>query len=57
MLTNQKLPKDQWVDIELPKKRGGQATAIVGNPPDYIIIFGGMTEEIIYGSMSKPKIK
>lgn len=29
--------------IRLPKQRGGHQIAVVGNPEDYIIIYGGTT--------------
>ena len=34
-------------EIELPAPRGGHAACIIGNPPDYMIIQGGSTEEIL----------
>jgi len=33
--------QDENFNIELPQPRGGHSMAIVGNPQDYIIIFGG----------------
>jgi len=39
--------------IELPKPRGGHSTCLVGNPPDYILIFGGTTEEWLEYSNSQ----
>jgi hypothetical protein len=38
--------------IELPDPRGGHAACIIGNPPDYMIIQGGSTEEILEESDS-----
>ena len=35
--------------IELPKPRGGHAMVVVGNPPDYILAFGGVSEEPLDG--------
>ena len=33
--------------IELPTPRGGHSMTVCGNPPDYILIFGGVTQEVI----------
>jgi hypothetical protein len=38
--------------IELPAPRGGHGAAIIGNPSDYILIYGGSTEEILTESDS-----
>ena len=35
--------------IELPAARGCHSMSLMGNPPDYLMIFGGATEEIIDG--------
>lgn len=35
--------------IELPAPRGGHSMSVIGNPPDYLIVFGGATENIIDG--------
>ena len=38
--------------IELPAPRGGHSACIIGNPSDYIMIFGGSTEEVLQESDS-----
>ena len=43
--------------ISLPQARGGHAMVVVGNPPDYIMMFGGVTEEKLEGGLSVFKIK
>ena len=44
--------------IELPSPRGGHAACIIGNPPDYMILYGGSTAEILdYTDSSVAKIK
>lgn len=43
---------DPGEEVELPKPRAGAATVIIGNPPDYILMFGGSTEERIKDSDS-----
>lgn len=43
---------DPGEEVELPKPRAGAATVIIGNPPDYILMFGGSTEEKIKDSDS-----
>jgi hypothetical protein len=34
-------------NVELPAPRGGHAMCIIGNPPDYIVIYGGSSQEIL----------
>lgn len=41
--------------IELPNPRGGHASCIIGNPNDYILIFGGATGEYMPDSNSAQK--
>jgi hypothetical protein len=49
------LKEDQT--IELPAPRGGHAACLIGNPPDFIVIFGGSSLELLddteLGSISK----
>ena len=33
--------------LELPAPRGGHAACLIGNPPDYMVIYGGTTSEIL----------
>ena len=41
------MPPNSTDKIELPSPRAGHASCIIGNPPDYIVIFGGSTEEVL----------
>jgi len=41
---------DEFYRIRLPQKRGGYMMTIVGNPLDYIIVFGGMGVEYLFGA-------
>lgn len=43
---------EEGESIELPEPRGGQAMTVCGNPPEYILIFGGVTEEILDETIS-----
>jgi len=36
----------------LPAPRGGNGICLIGNPPDYILIFGGSSEETIPASQT-----
>lgn len=41
--------EDRKKGLRLPQKRGGHMITIAGNPPDYIIVFGGMSIEYLLG--------
>jgi hypothetical protein len=36
--------------IQIPAPRAGHAMTLVGDPPDYIMIFGGVTNETVTSS-------
>jgi hypothetical protein len=36
--------------IQIPSPRAGHAMTLVGDPPDYIMIFGGVTNETVTSS-------
>lgn len=38
--------------LELPEARGGHSMTVCGNPPEYILIFGGVTEEVLDQTIS-----
>lgn len=44
---------DRLKGLRLPQKRGGHMMTIAGNPPDYIIIFGGTSIEYLLGEDAK----
>ena len=44
--------KFEGQSIELPEPRGGQSITVCGNPPDYILIFGGVTLEVLDETVS-----
>jgi len=43
--------------LELPPARGAHSAALVGNPADYLMIFGGASEEVLPGNFQVYKIK
>ena len=51
------LEEDPSLSIELPRPRAGHSAALVGNPTDYLLIFGGAAEEILPGDFEVYKLK
>ncbi len=43
---------DPGEQVELPSPRGGMAASLIGNPSDFILIYGGTTEEYLKDSSS-----
>jgi len=43
--------------IELPAPRGGHSMSVMGNPSDYLMVFGGATENILDGDCTICKLK
>ena len=43
--------------VQLPPPRGGHTAQLIGNSPDYMLIFGGTTEEILPGDYQVYKLK
>ena len=43
--------------VQMPPPRGGHTALLVGNSPDYILVFGGSTLEVLPGDFQVYKIK
>lgn len=43
ILQEEDIDKEAGESIEIPEPRGGQAMTVAGNPPEYIIMFGGVS--------------